>query len=781
MILKLILVFTILINCFINSFDCENEFENLFQEKCEEIDSCSYNPNDATNPCVEEHDCQSGKIENCRNINPPNYLTHKCEWTSNGCTPSERTCSDYKNSNGIIGNSCSLLKTQSAQQRCVLIYGMDYLGSETQNCEDHYKECSKIPSTSSTLCRDNIPANPLEYCDSNNDATSPPCSSYERYCDNTDKSFINLFGKEQCDRMPLTGTNNEKSKKRCKYNGEKCKEEFIQCSDQSVSFGSECENYTPLDQNNNYDFQQICTHDTSATGIKCIPRKRKCSEYNKIPGTLFKEDICEKLETSETYYSCIYDKENNKCKEEYSSCEEYITNKVETDENYCEKIVLKNDNEKCVYIQKTDECVTRKTYQNCEAYEGSDKKICESILSSDTSQYCILDKDSKCIEKPVNCTEALYNEEMCLKIAKAIDSNKRCAFGYTPTSNGRKVCYEEYIRCEDYPGTDKDECEDIMLYDGKKCKWEGSSGATNINRCISDFKTCRDAKTKEECKLINITGVIDPERKVCDWIAPNCIENYKYCSDYRGTNDITCANIKPYDESGEKLDIGFKCKLIHNSIGCEKVPVECEDAGESRSLCESYSQYIKDYNKKFCVFDDYPDPDGKYCHSHYRKCEYIKDKDFSNNICTNNIIEGYIRGACVVKTGKCVTENICSKFTQTFKSKQDFFIRRANANCSYDSVESVFKYTEKSCENVVFYSNDTNNREICENMTTTKSYKKCILKEDHSGCIEVYREFNYSTAGISYSTPPDASTQENSSGIIEKGIYFIMFLICFLI
>ena len=79
------------------------------------------------------------------------------------------------------------------------------------------------------------------------------------------------------------------------------------------------------------------------------------------------------------------------------------------------------------------------------------------------------------------------------------------------------------------------------------------------------------------------------------------------------------------------------------------------------------------------------------------------------------------------------------------------------------------------------YSNDTNNKEICENIQVDKPYKKCVLKEDFSGCKEVYKETDYSTANIPYSNPPDASTQGNSSGFIVKGIHLILALLCLLI
>ena len=775
--LKILLIFTILGYCFPDTFDCESKFDNFLEEKCNEIDSCSYNPNDAAHPCVEIHNCESGSSGNCTQINPTNYLAERCYWdsASTSCKSTRRKCDDYVYNN-IIGNNCYSLDTTTADARCALKFSNLY---SVEKCEAHYKDCTKVTSNTYGECNSNIPEPFSKKC-----TWSSTCNPVDRYCNEGDKYFVGLFGKDKCSQLPLSGTNDEKSKKKCLYNygTKQCNEVFINCRERTVGSSETCELYTPLDQNYDYDYSQKCIDgDSIPTGKKCTDRKRKCSEYSEIPAELRNEEICESLQTSQTYYRCAYDEENNRCKEQYNSCEDYINNKVETQRTDCENIVLKDKTKKCVYIQKTDECVTREIYPNCAAYENSDKKICESILSSDTNQYCILDKDSKCIEKPINCTEA-PNKEMCLKVAKASDSNKRCAYGLIPPDYSQTGCYEEYIRCEDYSGTNESECEQINLYDGKKCKWESSSGttSTNIKRCISNFKTCLQATTEEECKLIAKTGVSDPERKVCEWIG-GCTENYKYCSDYRGTSTSTCSDIKPYDESGEKLDIGFKCSLEERSVGCQKVPVKCEDAKQSRSLCESYSQYIKDSDKKFCVYDETPLPDGSYCHSHYRKCEYIKHS-LELASCPNNIIEGYIENACQLDDSgtKCITKNICSKLGDTYLRKRDFFVKRINANCSYLSPNG-FKYKEQSCNQVTFYSNSTENKEICENITASKPYFKCVLKEDQSGCKEVYNEFNYSTASISYSTPPDASSQENSSGLIEKGIYLIMALFCLLV
>ena len=65
-------------------------------------------------------------------------------------------------------------------------------------------------------------------------------------------------------------------------------------------------------------------------------------------------------------------------------------------------------------------------------------------------------------------------------------------------------------------------------------------------------------------------------------------------------------------------------------------------------------------------------------------------------------------------------------------------------------------------------------------MQVTNPHKKCALKEDKTGCEEIYRELEYSTNYISY-TPQETSSEGNSSGFIEKGIHLFMALLCLLI
>jgi len=792
--LRLILIISIIGYCFTQTeeVDCGSIFEGLVKEKCEAMGSCSYNS--FSGSCLETHACTDGNEKSasiCRGIVPPNFNSSKCVQVGTNCQQTPKECSDWNligNGNSITGDNCTLLNAPT-NQRCLLV-------SETsgtpatiiQVCKAHHKLCTTINTNTNSECTNNIPENPAQKC-SWTEGDSTPCKAETRYCDDANQYYKS---KIICPTLTISDSTADKDKKKCIYNGGICKSEYILCSTRSVSNPSECENYTPL-KDNDYDYTQICTHDETITpGPKCKARKRKCDEYdyisNSIPTDLLNEDLCGQLEASKGYKRCAYNEEDNECYEEYRNCEDYITNKVETDRSGCESIVLTDKTKKCVYITEEDKCVTRDIYSNCEDYTGKDKKICESIVLAPYNRpFCILDKDTKCIERPLFCSEA-FSEDDCLKRAKASENNKKCAYD---TVNNK--CYEEYLRCEDYLETNSTECLGIKLYDGKTCKYETSTNSNlNTYRCRSNYKKCSEANTKEECKLISKTGVTDTERKICDYDEDDgeCIETFKYCSDYRkictGTDnsckDFCEKKIKPYDESGENIDISSKCNY-EAGVGCQRVPVECKDAGSNPILCETFSQYIKDKDKKYCVFY------GGTCTIHYKKCE---DYEYSTDTptCEGNIIEGYKIGACRVNSSNyCVEKKDCSLFTRpssftaespTTSSKfYTELCESINPNCTY-SINAKCIFEEKKCSDTKFYSDNENNKEICENMKASEPYKKCVLKEDKSGCKEIYRELDFSTAYISY-TPPDNTTQGNSSGFIRNGIHLIIALLVLLI
>ena len=333
--LKLLLIVALIGYCFTDTeeVDCQTLFEEQLKEKCDAIDTCSYNSNDPANHCVEIHDCSDGNGNDaaaCTKINPPNYATHKCILDGSTCKQTQKQCSDYK-TNSIIENNCrSLAAPNPTDQRCILSKNP----SNRETCGAHYKDCSKITTitgTSSTNneCTKNIPELISKKCVWSDTAT-PKCHLGDRLCNDGDKYFVDFFGKDKCSQLELNGTEEEKQKKRCIYNGQECQEEYIKCQDQQVSTGILCEIHIPLKQDNTYDYAKKCTEDTaSTTGIKCKERNRKCSEYSVIPEELLNEALCNQLEVTEKdYQKCVYDEKNKMCIEEYNSCEAYITHKI---------------------------------------------------------------------------------------------------------------------------------------------------------------------------------------------------------------------------------------------------------------------------------------------------------------------------------------------------------------------------------------------------------------------------------------------------------------------
>lgn len=778
-------------------FNCQEKFDEKLKGECEQIKtgssgSCSFFK-EKNYHCVETNNCDVGGNDptKCRGINPSTFTEEKCDIVGGTCTKKPKVCDDW-DPNRISEIDCTSLAAPS-NEKCRLVSVetpktvLDFGTEEGATCESHYISCSTINDRD--ICNSNIPDQYSYKCEWDGTKT-PKCQSKQIYCGDSTSYYK---GTNYCPGIDISDSEQDKTLKKCIYKDNYCQTEYMRCEDRPyVSNKDDCKIYMPLNAPNyvDYDFSKRCIYNPDAvipagqTGYKCKAETRKCTDYNDeldttIPTGLLNEAFCNKLAT-EDYQRCAY-KKGEGCYEEYTTCENYTLHKVETDRDGCEGIILTDPNKKCVYDKKEDTCVTIEKYTKCSDYKGKDKKTCESILSSDTHQYCILDKDIECIEKPINCSEA-YTKDICIKIAKPTDSNKRCAF------NGKK-CIEEFIRCEDFleatstTSTSSSTCGDIILYDGKQCEWvstntgasRGTNEEENINHiCRSRFKTCEEATTKEECELIAKTGVTNPERKVCSWTGSNCIENYKYCSDFRGpsTQKNLCTRIKPYDESGNNTDIGSKC-IYDDDAGCQRVPVDCRDADENPILCEIYSDYIKDNDKKYCFFN------GRKCSAHYKKCEYFEtDGDLTS--CQDNVIQGSTTHVCGDDDGKCVNKYECSKFSSVDDYKE-LICNSIHPNCSYNSEDNKCEYSEKKCTEIVFYSKNIANKETCENMEASEPYKKCVLKEDQSGCEEVYRVLEYSSANVSYAKPPDASSEGNSSGFIGKGIHLIMAFLCLLI
>ena len=751
--LQLILILAIIGSCFTDDTEaeeCGTKFQEILRNKCAAIGSCTLNDED--NGCYQTKQCADVNGASCSSNIPPKFHEEKCVLNNGACVSTRKLCADYNiyggsSTTSIDGDVCSdLIPPTNQGNRC------EYFYSTPPICSPHFDVCTGI--NDETQCNNNFPKDPLYKCEWKSSETTK-CQPVKIQCN----SYTRIPNKNICPDLQVSGASEtERGKKKCIYTSARCVEKYKLCADYS---DYTCNGEMPLNSaGTDYDYSKRCFYDATKE-TKCQTLNRYCSEYNTvIPYLLPSDEICEQLIAKDTNKRCIY--KGGICQEEYKTCELYNSKEIDKSETVCEGIILEDTNKKCIYIPKEDKCETRTKYETCESYPGNDKEICESILSPTTNFYCILDKDSTCKERPSLCKYAT-NKKDCIYYAKASVDNKRCAYDDYGSTHTPK-CYEEYARCEDYQDNDEDDCEDIKLYNGNSCIFKD-------NRCQSKNKICSDALTEEECKLINVTGVTDPDRMVCDFVQyygesnKHCVENYKYCSDYRGSDGDFCSKIKPYDETGNSLDKYFKCKIVDNNVGCEKVPVDCEDAGSNAILCAEYSTKIKDSSVKYCAFY------GGTCKTQFKTCEGVDNFSRDSTRCTGNIIENYITNECKVDpsdSSKCIRRNSCSSFSVSSYAE---LCESINTNCSY--ANGICYKTTKSCSGIKFYPGNEGSEEICNSIEVTKPFMICSLKEDKSGCEEKYREQRYSTVG--YKEP-----ENNSSGFIAKRIHLIMILICLL-
>lgn len=721
---RLIFFFTLIVFCFAEDpDDCSTKFESILVDKCSLISSkCGYNSEKRI--CREE--CSSGTVETCSGITPPNYHTHRCSYDSSSrtCIPIQRECTSW---NGVYDeDDCSKLKSPDGNgYRCdILSYGAQ--------CSSYSNDCSGFDGDQSG-CNDHTPFEYTSKCLYN--TGEGKCNKVPRNCgDNFYKMNINL-----CHNLTPTD-----SQKKCFFVGNSCHENYEGCKGYNEG---QCNSGKPLIKNesgDDYDILKKC-YWLSSTGV-CESRNKNCYDFVDTGDEKKNEELCNRLEAIEpNKKKCVYD--DQKCIEEYRSCQLYNENETKKTREECERIIPTAPNKLCYFKEEENQCEERDIFTNCEDYKGNDKNICESIISKATNSRCILEKDSTCKERAFHCNDTDIKYQ-CLTYAKPKDNNKKCVY----SENHSPKCFEEYKTCEDYlkSGTNN-LCSSIKLYNGKECIYEQ-------DRCRSNNIICKDTSDEDECKLINKTGVSDPDIKVCqyDKINHECFENYKYCSDYRGENNTICENIKPYDESGENLDITSHCTM-DLIVGCKRIPYKCTNANDAFK-CASISPYIKDNKIKYCAYYN-----GQ-CREYYKKCE---DADPASE-CSRNIPFNFSKPNCeaITVTGvkSCKNKEDCASFDPEFYSNLCYSL---SPNCSYDVTNhKCYTETEKTCEDLKFYIASDNNEEVCKSYEPSDPNKICSLEENKLKCEVIDKG--------QISPPSDPSNQESSSRFMKKTMNLII-------
>ena len=793
---RLLFILAILIIC--SSEDpntCPNKFQNQLEKVCSNINAKKYCTYFGVDKECYPNGCENADYDSCSSylpdINNPSYNihTHKCEWSSTlqKCTTVLKTCNDY---NKFAGGA----RNDNGNDKCTdLIYAptdststYSCIMTSSTYCGHIYSSCSKIPADSSCGDHSIIASDLKAKCEIQNVEGTLVCrqkSNDVKTC--SEFSGIFVSDKTICKDLKTS----DASKYSCIYYNGYCQEIFTNC----VSYMSEtaCNaQYSIPAEAGEYKYSKKCFWDDTKTINKCTEIPRKCNETINDDVT---EDRCGLLESTDPNKICVV--KSNNCVEEYDTCKNYNDNAIGKNRNECQYnlFYLKPD-ENCEYHFGEDQCIKKtKTYTSCSEYNNEqgqkDRIVCESIRLPNSPFYCVFDKDNQCVERELLCSET-FKEEDCLHIAKASDPNKKCAF-----NDVDNFCYEEYIRCEDYIGTDSDNCTDIRLYNGLQCEFDSDSNS-NPKRCRTRNKFCQEARTEEECKLIAKTGVSDPERKVCDYIGNTCKEIFKYCSDYRGTDPDVCKEIKPYEFEGEKLDKYSKCELETATGKCQRVPKDCKYGNDNPILCNEISPNIKDNLIKYCRYNKYVgSTEENKCIEDFKTCDAYKETSDSSEYsspsssaaylryetkkenCEKIIPKGYQTGLCIYKKDddniyKCVAKDDCINFQDTPIKYQELCYQ-GNSTCTYDSNECYEK--EMSCEEIRFYEESDNNEKVCQDIDASEPYKICTIKEDKSGCKEVYRELSFSTAYSSYSEPPGTKSEESSNMI--KGINMITILL----
>ena len=669
----IIITFALITYCFAQEEEeideCQQWFDQQLEKNCiaQDSTSCKFNVGDKkclkTNPCEEA----DGNAELCPQLIHPDFHKKKCVYKADEekCIEANKKCTDYGYANPdadtsvkirIDGDTCDQLDPGDEGNRCFYYHDTYY---SRYSCLPEFNKCEDAPKDT-VKCNGNIPQDPLKRCR----FSSSACVEEDRTC----SSSINNIDKNICSNMKL---NNPKTK--CVYDSDyrRCKEVYLKCED--FTYCGSGAGAPWLEEKNDYNYFYICVEKQKEDlTYECVEERRNCTQYYEDD-----EATCISLRASDPDKRCVFDgtKTSRKCYEEYKSCKIYNDTIKDKTRAYCEAIKLNEPNQKCIYIYENDTCLVVNNYTTCEEYKGTDRTVCESIISPTTNASCVFEKDSICKEREFVCSEA-KTEEDCVYYAKASVSGKKCVWS-------RSSCSEEYETCDNLveDNITSITCASTYLYNGRRCY-------SDLGRCRSiQMNSCDQAQSEEECKLIAKTAVTDPDKKVCEYISgtgsgTGCIENYKYCSDYRGYDSSECQRIKPYDETGNNIDYTSKCQKINYK--CQRVAKNCNEANNNPSLCAAISPKIKNNHIKYCAYVD-----NYYCREQYKYCENITKL---GNCTTNYPQNYYITGKCVIKDDKCVTNEDC--FSISGYSNYRYLCER-NYNCTLSGTYNSYNCTKK--------------------------------------------------------------------------------------
>ena len=379
----------------------------------------------------------------CQSINPTANTWNPikaCIFENNSCQLKEFTkCSDYK--------------TGLPEEFCKYINPSDGTGCKLVNneCKSYYPSCYNYQGEDKNTCESIELANPFRQCSYSQENGCQEIQKPDITCGSY-KSGQNSY---YCETIKL-----EDTKKHCVFYGNKCLENYKDCTDAKEDV---CNSNIPYDIS---DFQQKyhykCFYDDKNKA--CTKVQKTCSDYKEGEGYSY----CININLDDQNKECrVID---GQCKEvdktQKASCSDY---KKGLDEEFCTGIQLEGGKKYCGFTN--NEC--KEYYYGCNSI--SEESVCNSITLANGGK-CVF-KNNACTDKTMQCSEytTILDADQGQACLNLIPSNvmKKCTYSNYNCSEEDKLCTEFTSGatkeiCEKAPtSSDKKKC--VFSDDTKSC------------------------------------------------------------------------------------------------------------------------------------------------------------------------------------------------------------------------------------------------------------------------------------------------------------------------
>ena len=409
---------------------------------------------------------------------------------------------------------------------------------------------------------------------------------------------------------------------------------------------------------------------------------------------------------------CIY--EDNKCIEEYSTCESYAPTSDFSD-SVC-KLIPTSSTQKCVVKTEAGrkKCVT----ENKDCNDGNNDLDNCINFDAGTDKRCVL-INNKCEAHYEDCSR-LTTEQTCIaNIGKGL--TKKCKWVSGACTNGDRTCEEGLASFTDkYTGRESGlSCISLFAEEGKRCVlYQGS--------CKTHQETCTGL-TETQC----ISNIPIGHLSTCVWETNTCTEKKRTCAegeveftDKYNNNVAHCINLDAGDNDKRCVLTGGSCQAHYTSCVKLKNKKECDD-NIGKGL------------KKICRWDEAKSE----CYDDDRTCEegiaHFTDKDTGsegNLGCFDLYAETGYR--CVMYDNKCQThKESCAELSSSECNSN--IPKDKKKKCNYEG--NTCKEIDRLCSQAIVYTEKGDYVDLsnCLNLKASANSKVCYLKEQKK-CEEYY-------------------------------------------